>query len=156
MSIRPPALDPTTLNVRRGSGYPAPFRAPCEERIKRVLGDVLGLTQFGVNLVELAPSAWSAQRHWHSREDEFVYVLEGDITLVTGDGEQVLGPGTAAGFPAGKEDGHHLVNRTNRVAIYLEIGTRDPGDEAHYPDIDLKLERTQEGRRFTDKAGEPY
>lgn len=151
--VKKPALDPEALAARTGTSYPAPFRAPVAGRSRRVLGDPLGLTQFGVNLVTLAPGAWSAQRHWHTHEDEFVYVLSGELTLVTEGGEQALGPGQAAGFPAGVADGHHLVNRSAAPATYLEIGTRLADDEAHYPDIDLFCAR---GRVFTRKNGEPY
>jgi uncharacterized cupin superfamily protein len=139
-----------------GSIYPAPFGEPLKGREKRALGDPLGLTQFGVNLVTLAPGAWSSQRHWHENEDEFVYVLEGEITLVTDAGETVLRPGMAAGFPAGKPDGHHLINRTDKFALYLEVGTRASTEVAHYSDIDLGARK--EGGRFvfTTKNGEPY
>ena len=134
----PPALDPATVPSRTGTAYPEPFRAPCEARAKQALGNELGILSFGVNLVRLEPGSWWSQRHWHSRQDEFVFVLEGEITLVTDAGEQLLRPGTAAGFPAGKADGHHLVNRTDRVAVYLEVGDRAPDDEVTYPDIDMR------------------
>jgi uncharacterized cupin superfamily protein len=154
--LRSPALDPQTVPARRGSSYPAPFRAAVEAREKRPLGDALGLTQFGVNLVELPAGCWSSQRHWHTHEDEFVLVLEGELTLVTDAGEQVLRPGMAAGFPAGKADGHHLINRTDRPAVYLEVGTRDALDEVDYPDIDIAV-RQRDGRElFVRKSGEPY
>ena len=159
MAARPrsPALDPQIVPPRRGSDYPAPFKAAVESREKRPLGDALGLSQFGVNLVTLPSGCWSAQRHWHTHEDEFVYVLDGELTLVTDDGEQVLGPGTAAGFPAGKADGHHLINRTEKPAVYLEVGTRrDDVDEVDYPDIDMAV-RHRDGRQmFVRKNGEPY
>jgi uncharacterized cupin superfamily protein len=152
-----PALDPRTVPPRRGSSYPAPFRAAVEARAKRALGDATGLTQFGVNLVELPPGCWSAQRHWHSHEDEFVYVLDGELTLVTDAGEQVLRAGMAAGFPAGNADGHHLINRTDRHATYLEVGARrEDVDEVDYPDIDMAV-RQRDGRQmFVRKKGEPY
>jgi uncharacterized cupin superfamily protein len=151
------AIDPATLPARRGSSYPEPFRNEVEARIKRALGDPCGLTQFGVNLVELPPGCWSSQRHWHSHEDELVYVLEGELTLVTDAGEQVLRAGTAAGFPAGKPDGHHLINRTGRPAVYLEVGTRrEDVDEVDYPDIDMAVRQTRDGQRFVRKSGEPY
>lgn len=151
-----PALDPETLEPRRGSSYPEAFKAPVRARGKRVLGEALGLTRYGVNLVTLEPGAWSAQRHWHTKEDEFVMVLEGQVVLVTDAGEQELRAGMVAGFPGGKADGHHLVNRSNRPALYLEVGDRDPEDEVHYPDVDLFLKRTPEGHVFTDKKGKPY
>lgn len=151
-----PALDPESLSPRHGSSYPEAFKGPVEGRSKRVLGDALGLTRYGVNLVRLEPGAWSAQRHWHTKEDEFVLVLEGELTLVTDGGEQTLGPGMVAGFPGGQSDGHHLVNRSAVTAAYLEVGDRDPGDEVHYPDVDLFLKSRPEGHVFTNKRGEPY
>jgi uncharacterized cupin superfamily protein len=143
--------------ARRGSSYPEPFRAAVEAREKRPLGDALGLTQFGVNLVLLPPGCWSSQRHWHTHEDEFVYVLDGELTLVTDTGERVLRAGMAAGFAAGTADGHHLINRTSRPATYLEVGTRrDDVDEVDYPDIDMAV-RHRDGRQmFVKKNGEPY
>ncbi len=152
---QPPAFDPMDVAARTGSSYPAPFQAVCATRIKRALGDAVGLTRFGVNLVHLNPGDWSAQRHWHSHEDEFVYVLEGEVTLVTDAGEQVLAPGMAAGFPAGVEDGHCLVNRGSAVAVYLEAGDRAQDDLVRYPDIDLIAETQPGGRRFTNRKGEP-
>jgi len=149
-------LDPEDVTPRRGSLYPKPFDAPVAGREKRALGDALDLTQFGVNLVTLAPGAWSSQRHWHANEDEFVYVVDGEVTLVTDAGEQILGPGMAAGFPAGKADGHHLINRTEASALYLEVGTRAATEEAEYSDIDMAARK--EGGRFVfaHKNGEPY
>ncbi len=129
-ALKLPALAPMSVTPRRGSSYPAPFREPVEGRVKQVLGDPLGLTDFGVNLVRLEPGAWSSQRHWHSHEDEFLLVLEGDLALVTDEGETALSPGMAAGFPAGAENGHHLVNRGETAATYLEIGDRRSQDEA--------------------------
>jgi uncharacterized cupin superfamily protein len=151
-----PALDPEGVAVRRGSSYPEAYREPCRSRIKRVLGDHLGLTNFGVNLVTLPPGAWSAQRHWHSHEDEFVYVVEGELTLITDGGAQVLCPGHVAGFPAGRADGHNLVNKGRAPATYLEIGDRNAEDVCTYPDIDLHLAPTPDGHVFTNKKGEPY
>ncbi len=153
---QPPAFDPMTVAPRTGSGYPAPFHAECARRTKRALGDAVGLTHFGVNLTHLNPGDWSAQRHWHTHEDEFVYVLEGELTLVTDAGEQVLTPGMAAGFPAGVEDGHCLINRSDAVAVYLEVGDRAPEDRAYYPDIDLIAEPHDGGHRYTNRKGELY
>ena len=151
------ALDPQAVPARRGSSYPAPFRAQVEGREKRALGDATGLTQFGVNLVELPPGCWSSQRHWHTHEDEFVYVLDGELILVTDAGEQVLGAGMAAGFPAGEADGHHLINRTDRPATYLEVGSRrDDLDEVDYPDIDMVVRQRGGDQVFVRKSGEPY
>ena len=120
---------------------------PCRQRRRRRLSDAFGLTQFGVNLLELPPGAWSSQRHWHERQDEFVYVLEGEVTLVTDDGETVLTAGMVAGFRAGEPNGHHLVNRSNAVARVLEMGTRTAEETAHYPDIDMMY---REGQGYSD------
>lgn len=147
-----PRVDPATIAPRIGSGYPAPFRDAMPTRAKRALGDAGGLTTFGVNLVHLPPGEWSSQRHWHSHEDEFVWVLAGELTLVTDAGEERLGPGDAAAFPAGRADGHHLVNRSAAVATYLEVGGRDPADRVTYPDIDLAY--SADG--YTGKDGTPY
>jgi uncharacterized cupin superfamily protein len=136
-----PALDPATVEVRRGSLYPPQFQAVVEGRIKRRLGDALGLTDFGVNLVEVPPGARSALRHWHSAEDEFIYVLTGTLTLITDAGEQVLAAGTCAGFPKNSGDGHCLANHGDTPATYLEVGSRNPADRVVYPDVDMVLER---------------
>ena len=154
--LKSPALDPMTVEARTGSSYPEQFAGPCLAREKRRLGDALGLTKFGVNLVTLQPGAWSAQRHWHTHEDEFVYVLDGEITLITDAGEQTLTPGMTAGFPAGVEDGHHLVNKTKGPVTYLEIGDRDSDDGAGYPDIDLAMRKVDGAFGFFNKKGEPY
>ena len=153
---RSPAPDPQNLTPRGGSSHPQPFKAPCAKREKRVLGDTLGLKRFGVNLTHLNPGNWSAQRHWHSTEYEFVYILEGEATLVTDSGEQQLGPGMVTGFPAGQAVGHHLVNRGDVPVLYLEVGDRNTDDACRYPDVDLFLEPVPEGHRFTNKQGEPY
>jgi uncharacterized cupin superfamily protein len=150
--LMPPAVDPEGVKKRIGTGYPAPYAAPCAKREKQALGDATGLTQFGVNLVRVPPGVWSSQRHWHAREDEFVYVVEGELVLVTEAGEQVLRPGMAAGFPAGKADGHHLVNRTSRDAVYLEVGTRMDRDDVDYPDCDMQIRND----RLERKDGTPY
>jgi len=151
--MKPPALDPATVTPRIGTAYPEPLKKPCEQREKRALGNEVGITHYGVNLTRLAPGSWSAHRHWHTMQDEFVYVLEGELVLITNDGEQVLRPGTAAGFPAGKADGHHLVNRSDRPAVYLEIGDRTVGDEVHYPDVDLFVAADMS---FRHKSGERW
>jgi uncharacterized cupin superfamily protein len=155
-SDKPCWIEAASLSARVGSIYPAPFAEPLQGREKRALGDVVGLSQFGVNLVTLKPGAWSSQRHWHENEDEFVYVLEGEITLITDAGEIALLPGMAAGFPAGKPDGHHLINRTDRPALYLEVGTRCATEVAHYSDIDLAGRKENGKFAFTRKNGEPY
>jgi uncharacterized cupin superfamily protein len=140
-----------------GTSYPAPFRAVVAGRTFRRLGDAAGLTQFGVNLVRLAPGAASALRHAHSAEDEFVLVTEGTPTLITNDGEQVLAPGMMAGFPAGTGDAHHLVNRTGADVVFLVVGTRAPDrDVVTYPDDDLRVEPTAAGRRFVKADGSPW
>jgi uncharacterized cupin superfamily protein len=149
-------MDPASLAPRTDSSYPKQYRKQVERRNKRVLGDALGLTHYGVNLVELEPGAWSSQRHWHSAEDEFVYVVSGELTLITDAGRQVLGAGMVAGFPAGKADGHHLVNASNETAVYLEVGDRGDDDEVRYPDIDMLLTRRCEGRVFRHNDGRPY
>lgn len=152
--LAPPAIDPASIPERKGvSQYPEPFRAMVAGRARRVLGEALGLKHFGVNLTRLDPGAYSSARHWHSLEDEFIYVLEGEVTLITDEGEQTLRPGMAAGFPAAKPNAHHLVNRGSAIATYLEIGDRRPGDEVSYPDIDLAMRWS---RGFTHKDGRPY
>lgn len=151
------ALTPADVERRVGTTYPEPFRKQVETRSKRLLGDAFGLTRYGVNLVDLPPGQWSSQRHWHTHEDEFVYVLSGELTLVTDRGEEVLTPGMFAGFRAGDANGHHLANNGTDTATYLEIGDRDPGDEVFYPDIDLQLVSDGEGHRvFTRRDGNPY
>lgn len=138
-----------------GTGYPAPYDEPCRQRKRVRLGDAAGLTQFGVNLLRLPPGAWSSQRHWHTAEDEFVYVLEGEVVLVTDAGEEVLRAGDCAGFKAGEADGHHLQNRTSAEVVLLEIGSRCPKDDAaDYPDIDLEIRAGS--RAFLHKDGTPY
>ncbi len=150
-----PALDPATVDVKTGSSYPEPFNSQIGGRRKRVLGDALGLTNYGVNLVELAPGAVSSMRHWHSKQDEFIYVLEGELILITNQGEQTMSAGMAAGFPAGSGDGHQLVNRGQATVRYLEVGDRLAGDAVVYPDIDLLLPDS-DTRDFTHTDGRPY
>lgn len=147
-------IDILSAAVRIGSGYPAPYDEPCKERKRLRLGDVAGLKQFGVNLLRLPPGAWSSQRHWHTAEDEFVWVLEGEVVLVTDEGELTLRPGDCAGFPAGVANGHHLQNRSKREVVLLEVGSRRPKDDGcHYPDIDLVI---PPGGDFTHRDGRPY
>ena len=154
--VKSPALDPATLVPHLGSSYPAPFDAAVATREKRALGDALGLTNFGVNLTRLPPGMASAQRHWHTKEDEFVYIVEGELMLVTDAGEQCLSAGMVAGFPAGKKDGHFLVNRSGRDAVYLEVGNRAADDEVDYPDIDMLVRRVAGELKFVRKNGTPY
>jgi len=140
-----------------GSRYPAPYDEPCRARHNVRLGDAAGLTQFGVNLLRLPPGAWSSQRHWHEKEDEFVYVLEGDVVLVSDAGEELLRVGDSAGFPAGQRDGHCLQNRTAKDAVILVMGSRDDADWGEYSDIDMKFHagRYSGKGRYTRKNGEP-
>lgn len=151
-----PALDPEQVPRQRGSGYPEPFRSRMGDRAKRRLGDELGLSRFGVNLVELPPGGQSALRHWHSLEDEFVWMLEGEVVLVTDAGEQVPRAGHCAGYPAGRRDAHHFVNRGTEVARYLEVGSRIDGDNAFYPDDDLMIGEDENGWFYAHKDGRRY
>jgi uncharacterized cupin superfamily protein len=151
-----PKIDIAKITPRLGSSYPAAFKAPIVGREEYPLGDAVGLTQFGVNLTRLEPGAASSQRHWHENEDELIFVLEGEIVLIEDAGEIVLRPGDAAGFKAGVANGHQLVNKSAREALYLEIGTRAPTERSHYPDVDLAGEKDERGFRFTRKSGEPY
>jgi uncharacterized cupin superfamily protein len=151
----PKKIDLESAKVVTGSRYPAPYNEPCMNRLRRCLGDVAGLTHFGVNLTRLSPGVWSSQRHWHSAEDEFIYVVEGELVLVTGAGEEILRAGDCAGFKAGTPDGHHLQNRSAKDAAYLEIGSRRPEvDDVTYPDIDLRALRGREG--YVHNDGRPY
>lgn len=139
-----------------GSSYPAAFRQVTEGRARQALGDAAGLTQFGVRLTRLAPGAASALRHWHISEDEFVYILDGTPTLITNAGEELLKPGDAAGFPAGDEDGHQLVNRSKLEVVYLEVGTRAAQDYVNYTDVDMQVLRAPGRSFFLTKSGLPY
>jgi uncharacterized cupin superfamily protein len=135
-----PKIDLIKAPVRKGTAYPKPYDAPCLERIRLRLGDAGGLTDFGVNLLTLKPGVWSSQRHWHRKEDEFVFIVSGEVVMITDAGEEVLRPGDSAAFPKNDGNGHHLVNRSNRDAMVLAIGSRSGGDYATYPDIDLLLD----------------
>jgi uncharacterized cupin superfamily protein len=150
-----PAIDPKELEGQSGTFYPDAVKGPAEPRIKRKLGDALGLSHFGVNYTILPPGSWSAFRHWHLNEDEFVYILEGEVTLISNDGEQILGPGMAAGFPAGKADGHQLINNTTEDVVLLEVGNRTPNDTVQYPDMDLMLKKKPGDHQYTDRQGNP-
>jgi uncharacterized cupin superfamily protein len=151
-----PKIDIAKAVVRTKGVYPQPHRCVTDGREKRALGNVAGLTQFGVNLTRLKPGAASALRHWHEQEDEFIYVLEGEVALIEEDGEKLLKTGDCAGFKAGVSNGHQLVNRSQRDAVYIEIGTRAAAERAHYPDCDLVMERDARGMRFLHRSGEPY
>lgn len=150
-----PRIDIGSIPPRTGCSYPAPFDAPCQARVRRQLGDAGGLADFGVNLLELAPGAWSSQRHWHSAEDEFIWVLEGAVTLIDDAGEHLLRAGECAAFAKGDPHGHHLVNHSTTPARCLEVGSRRPQDDAcTYPDIDL---HAPPGRNeYTHRDGTPY
>lgn len=149
-------LDPTQIPCQTHSNYPSPFLPKVAGRSKQKLGDAAGLKNFGVNLVHLAPGSCSALRHWHSRQDEFIYVVAGELVLTTDAGAQTLTTGMAAGFPAGVKDGHHLCNQSETNAIYLEIGDRTPEDQVDYPDDDLVAHWVQERWQFTHKDGTSY
>ncbi len=146
-------IDVGALQSIVGTLYPPPFDEPCRSRQRTRLGDLAGLTQFGVNLLRLPPGAWSSQRHWHTGEDEFVYVLSGEVTLVTDAGEELLRAGDAAGFKANDGDGHCLQNRSSRDAQVLEIGTRAPESISYYSDIDMIA---QPGGAYAHRDGTPY
>lgn len=147
-------IDLTAIAGDSTCSYPAPFDAPCLEQTTWRLARHAGLSQFGVNLTVIQPGAWSSQRHWHSHEDEFVWVLEGELTLVSDGGEQTLRPGDCAAFRCGVADGHHLVNKSDRPAKVLEIGTRDPRDRCVYPDIDMVAEPGVP--HYSHRDGRPY
>jgi uncharacterized cupin superfamily protein len=151
-----PKIDIAALPTDTRTGYPSPYDRVVAGRERKRLGNAVGLDQFGVNLTTLRPGAASALRHWHEQEDELVFVLEGEVVLVGDDGETVLKPGDAAGFKANDGVGHHLVNKSNRDAVYLEIGTRSKFERVHYPDADLMVVRDDMGARYTHKDGEPY
>ncbi len=156
--LRAPALDPATVPGEERQPYPPPWDTALAGKFRKVLGDALGLTQIGINLTRLAPGAISALRHWHTGEDEFVFVVSGEPTLVCDSGEQLLGPGHVAGFPAGSGDGHRLENRTDAEVEFLEIGTRATADRVHYTEDDLILDKTvaAPARRFSRRDGTPY
>ncbi len=154
--LKLPAIDPATVESKSGSNYPEQFKPRVAGRGKQRLGDALGLKNFGVNLTTIKPGSASALRHWHVKQDEFVYIVSGELVLVTDSGEQVLTAGMCAGFPAGKADGHHLVNRSTSDAVYLEVGDRTPGDGASYPDDDLIARAVDGGWQFTRKDGTRY
>ncbi|HTC37828.1 MAG TPA: cupin domain-containing protein [Steroidobacteraceae bacterium] len=149
----PKRVDLNSVPVVVGSGYPAPYDKPCAARARQRLGETSGLTDFGVNLMRLPPGTWSSQRHWHAAEDEFVFVVDGEVVLITDSGEETLRAGDSAGFKAGVKDGHHLQNRSSRDAVVLEVGSRKEQDEGEYSDIDMRFVRTG---GFVRKDGTPY
>ena len=160
MSLKLPALDPGTLQPRTSSGYPEPYRSRVLPREKRALGDALGLKTIGINQTVLPPGNESSMRHWHTHEEEFIYVLSGEVVLITDDGEQRLTAGMCAGFPLPADvrsgDGHMLVNRGSQPAVYLEISNRDPRDQAYYSDVDLHFHGVDAPVRFTRKDGSKF
>lgn len=151
-----PKIDIAGLKLDNATNYPEPFRQAVMGRWRKRLGNAVGLSQFGVNLTTLKPGAWSAQRHWHESEDELIYVLEGELVLCENNGETVLKPGEAAGWKANTPDGHCLINRSQRDAVYLEIGSRAASDKVEYPDIDMRMERDNKGARYLRKSGAEY
>ncbi len=146
-------IDIASAPHRTGSRYPKPYDAPCANRLRTQLGDAAGLADFGVNLLRLAPGAWSSQRHWHDREDELIYVLAGEVALVTDEGETALKAGDCAGFPKNAPNGHHLINKSGADALVLEVGSRTTSDVTTYSDIDMKYDPECGG--FVRKNGEP-
>ncbi len=144
----------SAIAVDHPSGYPAPFNEPCKDLTSQRLARAHGLTHFGVNLTVIPPGGWSSQRHWHSHEDEFVWVIEGELTLVTDSGEEILRPGDCAAFKAGDPDGHHLINRSNRPAKVLEVGNSDARDRCVYSDIDMVAGPGTAG--YSHRDGKPY
>lgn len=153
-----PRIDRTRAPEGSGTRYPEPFAGPCRERRWLRLGDAAGLTQFGVNLLTLKPGVWSSQRHWHSAEDEFVYVVSGEVTLVDDAGEQILRTGDCAGFKAGDRNGHHFINQSTGDVVLLVVGSRNDADYGEYPDIDMKFSSNRYSGKggFTRKDGTPY
>ena len=153
-----PKINPADAPHSTGTHYPPPFDKPCRDRAWVRLGDAAHLTQFGVNLLRLSPGTWSSQRHWHSHEDEFVYILDGEVVLVTDQGEEILVAGDCAGFKAGDRNGHCLQNRSSRDAKILVVGSRHEEDYGEYPDIDLKFTalRSAGKGRYAHKDGSPY
>lgn len=153
-----PKIDLKYAPVKVGSGYPSPFDQPCLERTNVRVSDAGGLTQFGVNLITLAPGAWSSQRHWHSHEDELVYIISGHPTLIDGQGQTSLAPGDVTTHPAGEPNGHHMINQTDQDVTFLVVGTRNPAQNSgHYPDVDLAIPANgSPDRIFTHKDGTPY
>ena len=154
---RPVALIASETPARtKPSNYPEPFASRMAGRVKQPLGDLFGLTNFGVNLTRLAPKAVSSLRHSHTKQDEFIYILQGNPVLHTDEGRTQLAPGMCAGFKAGTGNGHRLVNESNEEVVYLEAGDRTPGDEGNYPDDDLKALLVDGNWQYVHKDGEPY
>ena len=149
-------IDPAALAVITGTLYPSPFDEPCRSRQRTRLADAAGLSQYGVNLLRLPPGAWSSQRHWHTKQDEFIYILSGEVVLATDAGDEILRAGDAAGFKAGDTDGHCLQNRSNADVTLLEIGTRLADDGAWYSDIDMQAPAGGQPAQYCHRDGTPY
>jgi len=141
---------------RKTSIYPEPYRSDVGDRERKAIGDAAGLTQFGVNLMRLGPGGKSSMRHWHENEDEFVYILSGEAVLIENDGETVLRAGDAAGWKAGADNAHHLVNRSHADVTFIEVGTRSSDDEGHYPDVELSYHKKDGKIWFTKKDGSSF
>jgi len=154
MSLHKPALNPLTLDPVSRTSYPEPYRSRVMPREKRLLGECLGLTKIGVNRTTLPPGRESSMRHWHTHEEEFIFILEGEVILRTDGGEQILKAGSCAGFPAGAADGHQLINRSDQPAVYLEVSNRDAEDTVYYSDPDVDMIATSRG--MTRRDGTPY
>ena len=152
-----PAFDPADVPESNATSYPEPVRAPNQNRDNRRLGNHVGLRNFGVNLTRIVPGGQSSYRHAHTRQDEFIYVLQGEVVMETNAGAQVLRPGMCAGFPAGTGDAHRFVNRSGADVVLLVVGDRSPDDEVAYPDMDMHAKLGADGKyRFTRKDGTPY
>ena len=156
-----PKIDVSKAQVSKGSRYPKPFDEPCQKRENLRLAPAGGLTQIGANITTLKPGAWSSQRHWHGKEDEFIYMLSGELVLIEDEGETIMRAGDCAAWKAGVPNGHHLVNRSNADASFLVVSSIDPGDYGEYPDIDLRFGREkappeQGPGGYTHKDGTKY
>ena len=148
-----PKIDIASVPERSGSSYPSPLHQPVQERIRKRLGDAGGISDFGVNLLRLKPGIWSSQRHWHSHEDEFVFIVSGEVVLVTDKGEEILRAGDCAAFAKNVSDGHHLINRSGTDVLVLEVGSNHEDDVCTYPDVNMKVDAK---RGYTHMDGTPY
>jgi uncharacterized cupin superfamily protein len=154
---RKPVLDPGTVVPRTTSIYPPIYAKEIAGREKRALGDQFGLDQFGVNLTTLAPGTWSSHRHWHAKEDEFIYILDGEVSLIDDDGEHLLKTGMCTGFKAGVANAHHLINKSGKPALILEVGSRMPGERSSYAEADMLAVKGEDGKwRLTRKDGSSF
>lgn len=156
LNATPATIDEKDVPRKTTTGYPAPYKDKVNGRARAVLGDVFGLDQFGVNFVTLAPGAWSSFRHWHQTEDEFVYVIEGELTLADDDGDHMMHAGMCAGFKAGRANGHHLKNLSDAPVTYLEVGTRNKKDVSTYSDIDMVAFKETGQWKFTRRDGSDF